>query len=122
MSKYTHNENSSAMPPMTMQAIEAGFLPLDQRLVYEKGNTNYALPTRIRVEELIQDGIHGELKWRYVSQPSWIPDFSWKDGPTTVGRTLEVMSNMFYDIIRRKRVQEELDRKKKFYVAPLDHT
>jgi hypothetical protein len=109
--RYTHTENESTIRVMTVQAVEAGFLPAVQRLDYTKGNGSYAVPTRIRVQELVRDEKSGELVWRYVSQPSWVPEFSYKDGPTTVGRTLEVMTNMFYDNIRRKRVVEEIDRK-----------
>lgn len=109
MTRYTHEENRSALQAITLQAFEAGLLKENQRLYYDKGNGNYAVPTRIRVEEMTQEEVHGEFKWEYISTPTWVPEFSYKDGPTTVGKTLTVVSNLLWGIIQNKR-QAELER------------
>lgn len=95
MTKYTHGENRTALLAITGQAVAAGLLKPNQRLSYEKGNSSYAVPTRIRVEELNDT-------WKYVNSPAWVPEFSRKDGPTTVGKTLTAVSNVLYYIINEK--------------------
>jgi len=109
MSRYTHEENRSSLQGITVQAYEAGLLKTNQRLSYEKGNGNYALPTRIRVEEFNQT----TGKWEYISSPVWVPEFSWKDGPTVVGNTLTAVSNVLWGIIQPKREAEDAERKRK---------
>jgi len=98
MTRYTHEENRMALQAITLQAFEAGLLKSNQRLDYSKGNGNYAVPTRIRIEELNEDN-----QWEYVSNPTWVPEFSWKDGPTFVGKTLTTVSNVLWGIIHEKR-------------------
>lgn len=95
MTKFTHSENRSALLTITSQAIEAGLLKSNQRLSYETGNSSYAVPTRIRIEELND-------RWEYVSGQAWVPEFTYKDGPTYVGRALTVLSNTLWSINMNK--------------------
>jgi hypothetical protein len=108
MSKYTHEENRMSLQAITLQAFEAGLLKENQRLYYDKGNGNYAVPTRIKVEEFNEE----TQKWEYISHPAWVPEFTYKDGPTAVGKVLTGVANVLWAIIMHKR-QAELDELRK---------
>lgn len=116
MIKYTHKENQQMLKVMEAQAHGIGLLQPGENLEYRKGNTSYGHATEIGVIKVHEDG-----QRENVTRPVWVPEFGYKDGPSTVGRVLYAVSNVIYHQFMTQVNAEHEERKRKMdYLA--EHT
>lgn len=91
MIKFTHKENEKMIQILNGQAHGIGLLEPGENLEYRKGNTSYGHATEIGIVKVHEDG-----QRENVRRPVWVPEFGYKDGPSTVGRIIHAVSNVIY--------------------------
>jgi hypothetical protein len=95
MITYSHKENQSMLPGISLQAYELGLIANNERLVYEKGGRGTATVIRlVRTED--------NQNRTALMRPQWVPEFGYKDGPSVVGNALVRLSDVFYALMKLK--------------------
>lgn len=87
MSRYTRKDLESAVSILDVEAKLAGLLPMDHRLGYAAGNGSNGISAQIW--EFDKDGkpVHGSR---------FIPEFTYKTGPTEQAKRIEAALNVFF--------------------------
>ena len=95
MSRYTRSDLESIVSQLDVEAKQAGLLPMDYKLVYNKGNTSQGISATVMVK-----GVSGN----YVSGfDRFIPEFTYKTSMRDQYRLLAAALNVFYSF----RIQQE---------------
>lgn len=88
MTRYTATEVRSIVSQLDIEAKQAGILPMDHKLVYNAGNTSQGISATVMVQGPNGNYVHGFDRF--------IPEFTYKTGPTVQYRLLVAAINVFY--------------------------
>lgn len=106
---YTKAEVRSAVTELEFEAKAAGLLPEDHKLIYNAGNTSYNITATVLVQGP-DSYVHGYDRF--------IPEFSYKDGPTAQHRLITAAIMPLYVLrIQREAAKREEDRRKMQYLT-----
>lgn len=95
MSRYTKADVRSIVSQLDIEAKTAGLLPFDHKLVYNAGNTSQGISATVMVQGTEGNYVHGYDRF--------IPEFTYKMGPTEQYRLLGAALNVLYAL----RIQRE---------------
>ena len=88
MTRYSATEVRSIVSQLDIEAKQAGMLPMDHKLVYNAGNTSQGISATVMVQGPDGNYVHGFDRF--------IPEFTYKTGPTVQYRLLTAAINVFY--------------------------
>lgn len=93
MSRYTARDIRTIVSQISVEAKEQGLLPMDHILLYFPGNVTNGHAAVVAEHD-------AEAKW--VHGTSFLPEFSYKTGPTEQYKRLEAVLNVFFALRRQR--------------------
>lgn len=107
---FTKAEVRSIVNQLDVEAKQAGILPLDHKLVYNGGSTSNGISATVMVQGPEGNYVHGYDRF--------IPEFTYKDGPTVQARLLLAATNVLYMLRwKAEREQREEDKRKMNFLS-----
>lgn len=92
--RYSKSEVRGIVGQLDMEAKMAGLIPMDHKLVYNAGNTTQGISATVMVQGPDGNYVHGF--------DSFIPEFSYKTGPTEQAGLLGAALNVLYALRRQR--------------------
>lgn len=90
MTRYSANEVRSIVNQLQVEAQIAGLIPEDHKLVYNAGNLSNGITATVMVQGPDGNYVHGYDRF--------IPEFTYKTGPTVQARLLLAATNVLYQL------------------------
>lgn len=101
--RYSKNEVRGIVGMLDVEAKMSGLLPMDHKLIYHAGNVTNGVSATVVVLNAENQQVHGF--------DSFIPEFTYKTGPTTQARLLEAALNVFFALRRQTEAAARAARK-----------
>lgn len=104
MSRYTRSDLESIVAQLSVEAKQAGLLPMDHFLVYNKGNVSNGISATVMVKGPFGNYVHGYDRI--------IPEFTYKTTMKDQFKLLEAALNVLYALRlqKEKAAKEALNR------------
>lgn len=107
---YTKADVRKAVAELESEAKQAGLLPEGHSLSYNAGNPSNGITATVMVQGPDGNYVHGYDRF--------IPEFTYKTGPTVQHRLITAAINVLYALrIQREEAKREEDRRKMAYLS-----